>query len=382
MLLTSQYLTRPIHQLLFVARRLRLMPAQMDPKALSKSELFGTLDATTREWSDGIFTALLRKILAGPSARGEDARECRNWILLDGDVDPEWVENLNSMLDDNKLLTLPNGERLALPHNVRIIFEVDQLRYATLATVSRCGMVWFGDGLVQPHMMATRWLECKAAGVDPEPQCWSGASGRTDSHRDASSEMALHAACLAASRPMLAKEGLLESALAYAATRQHIMPFSPKQATLSFVALLASGVARVHEYNAENPDGLGANAVTQFLAKNAMHALVWALGGSMTFDSRKEMYQWLQGVVSQELPNDPARTLFDYEVRLSDGEWTLVEDRVPMMEVDTQRISSGDVLVTTPETLIHQEILRALLRQRRSVLLCGMFSPFSMHMFS
>ena len=77
------------------------------------------------------------------NVRGE--LDKRQWIIFDGDVDPEWVENLNSVLDDNKLLTLPNGERLSIPPNVRMIFEVSDLKYATLATVSRCGMVWFSD---------------------------------------------------------------------------------------------------------------------------------------------------------------------------------------------------------------------------------------------
>lgn len=106
----------------------------VDPKAITKDQLFGTLDATTREWTDGLFTHLLRRII--DNVRGDEHLK-RHWIVFDGDVDPEWVENLNALLDDNKILTLPNGERLALPGNVRIMFEVEHLRYATPATVSR-----------------------------------------------------------------------------------------------------------------------------------------------------------------------------------------------------------------------------------------------------
>uniref|UniRef100_A0A3P9JHN6 ATPase dynein-related AAA domain-containing protein n=1 Tax=Oryzias latipes TaxID=8090 RepID=A0A3P9JHN6_ORYLA len=102
----------------------------IDPKAISKDHLYGTLDPNTREWTDGLII---------DNVRGELQK--RQWIIFDGDVDPEWVENLNSVLDDNKLLTLPNGERLSLPPN--------DLKYATLATVSRCGMVWFR----RPHLL-------------------------------------------------------------------------------------------------------------------------------------------------------------------------------------------------------------------------------------
>jgi dynein heavy chain 1 len=74
-------------------------------------------------------------------------------------VDPEWAENLNSVLDDNKLLTLPNGERLAIPNNVRIIFEVETLKYATLATVSRCGMVWFSSDVLNQDMIFHHYVQ-------------------------------------------------------------------------------------------------------------------------------------------------------------------------------------------------------------------------------
>ncbi len=101
-----------------------------------------------------MFTSVLRKIIE--NIRGESSK--RHWIIFDGDVDPEWAENLNSVLDDNKLLTLPNGERLSIPSNVRIMFEVETLKYATLATVSRCGMIYFSDDVVSYEMIFYHYL--------------------------------------------------------------------------------------------------------------------------------------------------------------------------------------------------------------------------------
>jgi len=63
----------------------------IDSKVMSKEELYGSLDSTTREWTDGLFTSILRKIV--DNLRGEESK--RHWIVFDGDVDPEWVENLN-----------------------------------------------------------------------------------------------------------------------------------------------------------------------------------------------------------------------------------------------------------------------------------------------
>jgi dynein heavy chain 1 len=59
----------------------------IDPKALSKEALYGFMDPNTREWTDGLFTHILRKII--DNVRGE--RSKRQWIVFDGDVDPEWV---------------------------------------------------------------------------------------------------------------------------------------------------------------------------------------------------------------------------------------------------------------------------------------------------
>jgi dynein heavy chain, axonemal len=108
----------------------------LNPKACSVIELYGILDPTTRDWTDGLLSNIFREINK-PTEKKE-----RRYILYDGDVDALWIENMNSVMDDNKLLTLANSERIRLQNHCAMLFEVGDLQYASPATVSRCGMVF------------------------------------------------------------------------------------------------------------------------------------------------------------------------------------------------------------------------------------------------
>jgi dynein heavy chain len=61
------------------------------------------------------------------------------------DLDANWIESMNSVMDDNRLLTLASNERIPLKPHMRLIFEIRDLRFATPATVSRAGILYISD---------------------------------------------------------------------------------------------------------------------------------------------------------------------------------------------------------------------------------------------
>lgn len=335
----------------------------VNPKAISKAVLFGYLDATTREWSDGVLTSILRKVLASQRTVEDHGSGARHWIVLDGDVDPEWVENLNSVLDDNKLLTLPNGERLALPDNVRIIFEVQDLRYATPATVSRCGMIWFGASNVQPDMLVARSVACLNSGIDPSDLSFSFR------HVPSTPISKAETVCWTIVAQKLSTGGLMSKAFEHARHLEHVMPFSDKQAAVSFVSYLRAAVSAVVAFNAERAEAFESAVVRRYLERQILLSLAWALGGSLPASLRASMSSWLVQSAGADCPKEGM--MFDWEVRVGDGEWSLVEDGVALVEVETSKIADGHVLVPTAETTRHEDLVCALLREGRHTLLCG-----------
>ena len=74
-------------------------------------------------------------------------------------MDPQWVENLNTLLDDNKKLCLANGEIIPVPAQMRVVFEVDHLEEASPATISRCGVVFMPSVSLRWRTLLDPWID-------------------------------------------------------------------------------------------------------------------------------------------------------------------------------------------------------------------------------
>ena len=113
----------------------KVQPFVINSKSINLAELYGEYDLATFEWCDGILSRLFKTC-------AENNKPDEKWIVFDGPIDAMWIESMNSVMDDNKLLTLINGDRIPLTPTMSLLFEVEDLAVASPATVSRAGMIY------------------------------------------------------------------------------------------------------------------------------------------------------------------------------------------------------------------------------------------------
>ncbi|KAJ3055739.1 Dynein heavy chain 5, axonemal [Rhizophlyctis rosea] len=301
---------------------------RMNPKAITDYQMFGRLDVATNDWTDGIFSSLWRKTL---KKKGETV-----WIVLDGPVDAVWIENLNSVLDDNKCLTLANGDRIPMSPACKLTFEVHSLRNASPATVSRCGMIYIGVTALTWDIVLQSWFK-----------------SRTPSE-------------VSVLDPLFEKS--FGPALNYINVELHPKMYIMRVSYITTCTVFLSGLIPKAE---ANKAGISAD----HLERIYVFSMFWALGALLELDERKKLQAFLleKAPDLKYPPLDPNTqdTFFEFYVNEA-GQWEHWKERIPNWEYpqdSTPEFSS--IIIPTVDNVRTEFLMETAMKQGRPVLLIG-----------
>ncbi|KAJ6227585.1 dynein heavy chain [Anaeramoeba flamelloides] len=394
----------------------------IDPKSISKEDLYGVLDPTTRDWTDGILTHILRKIVN--NERGEKNKF--HWIIFDGDVSTDWIENLNSVLDDNKLLTLPNGERISLTDNVRIMFEVENLKYATPATVSRCGMVWFSEDVVTPYMVLQNFLgslqqesilnknsgknlnfenniqqqEIKKDQIRESNEIESGLNNMllNEKSKMEDQELMIQRKIVDIISGYFSPNGFILKALENIEKKEHIMQFTKLRLLTTFFSIFKRAILLILDENKNKKQNKNKNIeinimnekqlemelegqksdrimtdefLKKYILKKLLYSVLWGFSGSTGLRDRGEFGKYLGKISKIEMPGESNYPLIDFQVSFESGEWELWKRQVTTRVIETDQVAASDLVITTIDTLRHKDVVYSWLHDHLPLILCG-----------
>ncbi|KAM8946996.1 dynein axonemal heavy chain 9 [Pelodytes ibericus] len=299
----------------------------LNPKAVTNDELFGIINPSTREWKDGLFSSIMRE-LANITHDGP------KWIVLDGDIDPMWIESLNTVMDDNKVLTLASNERIPLNPTMRLVFEISHLRTATPATVSRAGILYINPADLGWNPPVTSWID----------------------KREVQSERA---------NLTILFDKYLPLCLDTLRSRfKKIIPI-PEQSMVQMLCYLLECLLTKENTPPDCPKEL--------YELYFVFAAVWAFGGAMfqdqLVDYRVEFSKWW--VTEFKTIKFPSQgTIFDYYIDTESKKFEPWSKLIPKFEFDADMPLQA-CLVHTNETIRVRYFMDKLLENKRPVMLVG-----------
>ncbi|XP_071813348.1 dynein beta chain, ciliary-like isoform X2 [Apostichopus japonicus] len=299
----------------------------LNPKAVTNDELFGIINPATREWKDGLFSVIMRD-MSNLTSDGP------KWIVLDGDIDPMWIESLNTVMDDNKVLTLASNERIPLTPTMRLLFEISHLRTATPATVSRAGILYINPADLGWNPVVTSWIDT----------------------REVQSERANLTILFDKYLPLVLETMRVRF--------KKIIPI-PEQSMVQMLCYLLECLL--------TPENTPPDCPKELYELYFVFACIWAFGGSMfqdqLVDYRVEFTKWW--VTEFKTIKFPGQgTVFDYYIDQESKKFLPWTDRVPKFELDPEMPLQA-VLVHTAETTRLRFFMDMLMARGRPVMLVG-----------
>jgi len=327
----------------------RVESVVLNPKAILAGQLYGQFDKNTAEWTDGVLSHYMREFT-------EKSTPDKKWIMFDGPVDAVWIEDMNTVLDDNKKLCLVSGATIPLTDSMTMMFEVDNLEEASPATVSRCGMVY---------------LESKSLGVDPLFASWLGGlpSGFNKYTKTMQSGFDLLV------KPLIdhVRRNLKET-----------VPTEDSNLTASFLHVYSSLLERYRRSEGkEDIDPEVEKRVDVLVPAFLLLATTWSVGAVVDgpsrakFDSRfRELAVQVPGVPAGAIPPVAAegvedyRTIFEFMIDEETLAWRGWMDTIPNFTLDP-RTPFTDIIVPTPDSVSCSFFMGKLMASHRNVLCVG-----------
>lgn len=259
--------------------------------------------------------------------------------------------------------------------------EVDTLKHATLATVSRCGMIWFPENIVSREMMFQKLLSSlKHENINIISDGLNNINNfeLNNNNNLTQNQKDLKLKFIEILTPYFCIGGLVDIVLSYSLSQNHIMEATIGRLLISLQALLLRGITLLIEYSENDMNNLTDEHIELFTTKHLLISLLWGFGSSISWDKRSNLADLLLKHCNIHLPssspsssNNNNNTILDYTVDVTTGEWIEWSNLVPQKEIESHCVISTDVVVTTTDTLRHVDVLKGWLSSHKPLILCG-----------
>ena len=309
----------------------------INPLALSNDELYGSFDEATHEWTDGVLAKIMRNVCKDESAN-------QKWILMDGPVDTLWIESMNTLLDDNKLLTLLSGERIMMSPQVSVLFEVEDLSQASPATVSRAGMIYFNVEDLGWRPFVQSWLETR---------------------RERTSSMEISDALSKCT------DKYIDEALAFRRSKcAELVPTDDLASVRQLTTLFDA-----HDIAVGTDDKT--DIIKHDVESTFVFCLIWSIGASIDHASRLRFDNFLHGVVPLKMfPHMPAvtttdDTVFDFFYDAARHVFVPWAEKVPTYRLPHRDVPFFKMMIPTVDSVRTKHLIMLLLKSGMNTLLVG-----------
>jgi dynein heavy chain len=313
----------------------------LNPKCITMGELYGEMNTLTQEWHDGLASTIMRGYV--PSTYDKNGIAQFRWTVFDGPIDALWIENMNTVLDDNMTLCLANGERIKLNFEMKCLFEVNDLAVASPATVSRIGVVYVSPTDLNWWPTMQTWVATKLPKDTPQ-SVRDYILGLVEKYMDAGIKW----------QRKFCKE--------YIATVNVGL-------TGAFSFLFQSMFLPEKKIVFDQDEGY----LCKIAAKIFAFAFTWAIGGTITAAKLEAFDEFVRSLFDEgglDCGMPPMLTVFDYFVDLEANEFKRWESIVPEFKYSTD-LPFFSLFVPTIDTVRFSTIMTLMIEQQRAVFLTG-----------